>query len=41
MAKKKSSDYIFGRITGASIMLAFLACKDFELVVSNTGSVKE
>jgi len=26
MAKKKSIDYIFGMITGASLMLAFWAC---------------
>ena len=26
MAKKKSIDYIFGMITGASLMVAFWAC---------------
>ena len=26
MLKNKSIDYIFGMITGASLMLAFLAC---------------
>ena len=26
MVKKKSLDYIFGMITGASLMLAFWAC---------------
>ena len=26
MAKKKSIDYIFGMITGASLMLAFWVC---------------
>ena len=26
MAKRKSIDYIFGMITGASLMLAFWAC---------------
>ena len=41
MAKKKSVDYIFGMITGASMMLALWACTGNELVASNTGTVQE
>jgi len=41
MAKKKSMDYIFGMITGASMMLALWACTGNELVASNTGTVQE
>ena len=40
MAKKKSIDYIFGMITGSSLMLAFWACTSNDLV-ANTGSVQE
>ena len=40
MLKKKSIDYIFGMITGASLMLAFWACTSNDLV-ANTGSVQE
>jgi len=31
MIKNKSIDYIFGMITGASLMLAFLACTNAPL----------
>ena len=41
MAKKKSIDYIFGMITGASMMLALWACTGNELVARNTGTVQE
>ena len=41
MAKKKSMDYIFGMITGASMMLALWACTGNELVASNTSTVQE
>ena len=41
MLKNKSIDYIFGVITGASLMLAFWACTGNELVASNTGTVQE
>ena len=40
MAKRKSIDYIFGMITGASLMLAFWACTGNDLV-ANTGSIQE
>ena len=36
MLKKKSIDYIFGMITGASLMLAFWACASNDLAA--TGS---
>ena len=36
MLKKKSIDYIFGMITGASFMLAFWACTQNPLGVSGT-----
>jgi hypothetical protein len=41
MLKNKSIDYIFGMITGASMMLALWACTGNELVASNTGTVQE
>ena len=34
MIKKKSIDYIFGMITGASLMLAFWACTNTPLETS-------
>jgi|TARA_B110000116_G_scaffold83240_1_gene72532 hypothetical protein len=34
MIKKKSIDYIFGMITGASLMLAFWACTNTPLGAS-------
>ena len=40
MAKRKSIDYIFGMITGASLMIAFWACTGNDLV-ANTGSIQE
>ena len=40
MLKNKSIDYIFGIITGASLMLAFWACTSNDLV-ANTGTVQE
>ena len=40
MLKNKSIDYIFGMITGASLMLAFWACTSNDLV-ANTGTVQE
>ena len=40
MLKNKSIDYIFGMITGASLMVAFWACKSNDLV-ANTGTVQE
>ena len=40
MLKNKSIDYIFGMITGASLMLAFWACTGNDLV-ANTGSIQE
>ena len=40
MAKRKSIDYIFGMITGASLMLAFWECTGNDLV-ANTGSIQE
>jgi len=39
MLKNKSIDYIFGMITGASLMLAFWACTNNNLV-ANTGTVQ-
>jgi hypothetical protein len=30
MLKNKSIDYIFGMITGASLMVAFWACDDYD-----------
>ena len=36
MLKKKSIDYIFGMITGASLMLAFWACTQTPLGASGT-----
>ena len=36
MLKNKSIDYIFGMITGASLMVAFWACTGNDLV-ANTG----
>ena len=35
MLKNKSIDYIFGMITGASLMLAFWACTSNDLVASS------
>ena len=35
MLKKKSIDYIFGMITGASLTLAFWACTSNNLVASS------
>ena len=40
MLKNKSIDYIFGLITGASLMVAFWACTGNDLV-ANTGTVQE
>ena len=40
MLKNKSIDYIFGMITGASLMLALWTCTGNDLV-ANTGSVQE
>tara|TARA_B100000749_G_scaffold75920_1_gene56965 strand:+ start:474 stop:602 length:129 start_codon:yes stop_codon:yes gene_type:complete len=39
MLKNKSIDYIFGMITGASLMVAFWACTGNDLV-ANTGTVQ-
>ena len=36
MAKNKSIDYIFGMITGASLMLAFWACTNTPLGASGS-----
>ena len=36
MIKKKSIDYIFGMITGASLMLAFWACTNTPLGASGS-----
>ena len=36
MIKKKSLDYIFGMITGASLMLAFWACTNTPLGASGS-----
>ena len=36
MAKQKSLDYIFGMITGASLMLAFWACTHTPLGASGS-----
>ena len=36
MIKKKSIDYIFGMITGASLMLAFQACTNTPLGASGS-----
>ena len=36
MLKNKSIDYIFGMITGASLMLAFWACTQTPLGASGT-----
>ena len=36
MLKKKSIDYIFGMITGASLMLAFWACTNTPLGASGS-----
>ena len=36
MLKKKSIDYIFGMITGASLMLAFFACTQTPLGASGS-----
>ena len=36
MAKQKSIDYIFGMITGASLMLAFWACTNTPLGASGS-----
>ena len=40
MIKNKSIDYIFGMITGASLMLAFFACTQTPLGASES-SIKE
>ena len=40
MLKNKSIDYVFGMITGASLMLAFWACTSNDLVASS-GAVQE
>ena len=40
MLKNKSIDYIFGMITGASLMLVFFACTSNDLVASS-GTVQE
>ena len=40
MLKNKSIDYIFGMITGASLMLAFWACTSNDLVASS-GAIQE
>ena len=40
MLKNKSIDYIFGMITGASLMVVFWACTSNDLV-ANTGSIQE
>ena len=36
MIKNKSIDYIFGMITGASLMLAFFACTQTQLGASGS-----
>ena len=36
MLKNKSIDYVFGMITGASLMLAFWACTNTPLGASGT-----
>ena len=36
MLKNKSIDYIFGMITGASLMLAFWVCTNTQLGASNS-----
>ena len=36
MIKKKSIDYIFGMITGASLMMAFWACTNTPLGASGS-----
>ena len=36
MLKKKSIDYIFGMITGASLMVAFWACTHTQLGASGS-----
>ena len=36
MLKKKSIDYIFGMITGASLMVAFWACTNIPLGASGS-----
>ena len=40
MVYGKYIDYIFGMITGASVMLVFCACTGNDLV-ANTGSIQE
>jgi len=40
MLKNKSIDYIFGMITGASLMVAFWACTNTPLGASN-GDVQQ
>ena len=39
MLKKKSIDYIFGMITGASLMLAFFACTS-DVVASSADKIE-
>ena len=46
MLKNKSIDYIFGMITGASLMLAFWAWTNTDLIASNdtsndTGNIQQ
>ena len=46
MIKNKSIDYIFGMITGASLMLAFWAWTNTDLIASNdtsndTGNIQQ
>ncbi len=40
MNKPKTTEYIMGMITGASLMIAFWACTGNDLV-ANTGSIQE
>ena len=40
MINNKSIDYIFGMITGASLMVAFWACTGNDLI-ANTGTIQE
>ena len=41
MIKNKSIDYIFGIITGASLMLAFFACIQTPLGASGSTTIQE
>ena len=40
MLKNKSIDYIFGMITGASLMVAFWACTS-DVTASGSGTVQQ